>query len=65
MNLKAIKKVASFLTIGVWIALIFKIFLSGGSMQEQLPKCIFTTMITFGILNAIIKYIEYLEKRKN
>ena len=64
MNLGIIKKIASFLAVAIWLILIFKIFQSGGTMQEQFPKCIFTTMITFTILTAIVKYIEYLEKNK-
>jgi len=34
--------------------LIVHIFKGEGGMQEQLPKCIFTTMITFGILILIV-----------
>jgi len=55
------KRVSAFLAVSVWIALIIKIFKSGGGFNAQLPKCIFTTMITFGILTVIYKYIEYLE----
>jgi len=62
MNIyKIAKMVSAFLAVSVWIALIIKIFQSGGGFNAQLPKCIFTTMITFGILTAIYKYIEYLE----
>jgi hypothetical protein len=61
MNLKLIKKIVSILAVLIWVALIFKIFLDGGNMQEQLPKCIFTTMITFSILISIIKFIEFKE----
>jgi len=58
---KIAKRVSAFFAVSVWIALIIKIFQSGGGFNAQLPKCIFTTMITFGILTAIYKYIEYLE----
>jgi len=62
MNMyRVAKRVSAFLAISIWIALIIKIFQSGGGFNAQLPKCIFTTMITFGILTAIYKYIEYLE----
>jgi hypothetical protein len=49
----------------LWIILMGKIFISGGSMSNQLPKCIFTTMITFGILTAIVTYIDkQIDKEK-
>ena len=60
---RVVKKLSAFLAVSVWIALIIKIFQSGGGFNAQLPKCIFTTMITFGILTAIYKYIEYLESQ--
>jgi len=64
MNLNIIKKIAIALSISIWIVLIFKIFQSGGTMNDQLPKCIFTTMGVFAFLNIIIKIIEHLEKKK-
>ena len=57
------KKIAIFLAISIWIALIIHIFKGGGGMQEQLPKCIFTTMITFGILTLIVTAIDKKLKR--
>ena len=49
----------------IWVVLMAKIFASGGTMSDQLPKCIFTTMITFGILTAIVTAIDKkLEKEK-
>ncbi len=63
MNLELIKKVALFISFGVWAVLIFKIFQAGGSMNEQLPKCIFTTITIFAILTAIVKILEYLDKK--
>ena len=60
---RVVKKLSAFLAVSIWIALIIKIFQSGGGFNAQLPKCIFTTMITFGILTAIYRYIEYLEER--
>ena len=49
----------------IWLVLMTKIFISGGKMSDQLPKCIFTTMITFGILTAIVTAIDKkLEQEK-
>jgi hypothetical protein len=42
----------------LWVILMVKIFKSGGTMNDQLPKCIFTTMITFGVLTAIVSFID-------
>ena len=49
--------------VAIWIALMITIFRSGGTFADQAPKCIFTTMIVFGILTAIYKGIEHLEVR--
>jgi uncharacterized protein with PQ loop repeat len=63
VNLDIIKKVIAFCAVGIWLILLFKIFQAGGDMQEQLPKCIFTTIITFSILTLLFKGIEYIEKK--
>jgi len=52
------------IAITVWFTLMISIFRSGGPFSEQAPKCIFTTMIVFGILTAVYKGIEELEKKK-
>jgi hypothetical protein len=58
MNLALLKKIIIFFMVAIWLVLMFNIFKSGGSMNSQLPKCIFTTMITFGILTIIVKAID-------
>jgi len=58
LNLSFIKKVVIFLMIAIWFVLMSKIFMNGTDMSDQLPKCIFTTMITFGILTAIVTAID-------
>jgi len=63
-KLQIVKKVIAFLMVAIWLVLIFKIFKSGGAISNQLPKCIFTTIIVFGLLNIVIKGIEYYEKGK-
>ena len=65
MNLSFVKKVIIFIMLIIWLVLMAKIFISGGKMSDQLPKCIFTTMITFGILTAIVTAIDKkLEQKK-
>jgi len=57
-----IKRGIALTAVAVWLALIVSIFQSGGTMADQAPKCIFTTMIVFGILTAIYKGLEQWEK---
>jgi hypothetical protein len=63
-NLESLKKVIALFMVAIWLVLIFKIFKSGGTMNQQLPKCIFTTIGVFAVLNIIIKLIEYIERKK-
>ena len=62
MNLNVIKKIVSVSAIVVWLVLLLKIFQAGGAMSQQLPKCIFTTIIVFSILSLIVKFIEAKQK---
>ncbi len=48
----------------LWLALIVSIFRSGGGMADQAPKCIFTTMIVFGLLTLSYKGIEKWEEHR-
>ncbi len=57
-QLKTAKKIVISVMVAIWFILMFKIFTSGGTMNDQLPKCIFTTMITFGILTLIVTQID-------
>jgi hypothetical protein len=47
----------------VWFAFLVVIFRSGGTMADQAPKCLFTTMIVFGLLTLSYKGIEKWEER--
>ncbi len=58
-----LKRVVAVGMVSLWFALLVYIFRSGGTFADQAPKCIFTTMIVFGILTALYKGIETLEKR--
>ena len=60
-----LKRGVALVAVGIWLALIVRIFQSGGGMSAQAPKCIFTTMIVFGILTAIYKGIEEIERKKD
>jgi hypothetical protein len=58
-----LKRAVAFAAVAVWLALMVAIFKSGGTMADQAPKCIFTTMIVFGILTAVYKGIEQWERK--
>ena len=58
-----LKRGVALAAVGIWMALIIRIFQSGGGMSAQAPKCLFTTMIVFGILTAVYKGIELLERK--
>jgi len=60
-----LKRGVALAAVGIWLALIVRIFQSGGGMSAQAPKCLFTTMIVFGILTAIYKGIEEIERKKD
>jgi len=55
---RRLKRAIALLAIGLWLILMRSIFLGGGGMAEQAPKCLFTTMIVFGILTAAYKGID-------
>lgn len=59
--IKWTKRLVAFLAVAVWIVLLYNIFKSGVPFNEQAPKCIFTTMIVFGILTLIFKGLEQIE----
>ncbi|HFC03304.1 MAG TPA: hypothetical protein ENJ74_00390, partial [Nitratifractor salsuginis] len=52
-----LKRSVALAAVGIWMALIIQIFQGGGGMSRQAPKCLFTTMIVFGILTAVYKGI--------
>ncbi len=53
-----LKRVIIVIMVAIWAILIYQIFKSGGTFNDQLPKCIFTTMGIFGILIAIVTQID-------
>jgi len=60
-----LKRGVALAAVGIWFILIVVIFKSGGTMADQAPKCIFSTMIVFGILTALHKGIDLWEKRQS
>ncbi len=58
------KRAVAVIAVAVWLLLMTTIFREGGGMQEQAPKCIFTTMIVFGILTAAYKGLDSWEKQQ-
>ena len=59
---KLIKRVSVAVTLVIWIGVLVAIYQTKTPFKEQAPKCIFSTMIIFGVLIGIFKWIESLEK---
>ncbi len=59
---KLIKRVSVAVTLVIWIGILVAIYQTKTPFKEQAPKCIFSTMIIFGVLIGIFKWIESLEK---
>jgi len=59
---KLIKTVAVVVTVTVWLGVLIAIYQTKTPFKEQAPKCIFSTMIIFGILIGVFKVIEKFEK---
>ena len=57
------KRAAAILTLIVWAMVLYKIFQSGGTFGDQAPKCIYSTMLIFGVLTGIYKGLEYWERQ--
>jgi len=57
-----IKRITALLTLMVWATVLYKIFQSGGTFQDQAPQCIVSTMLIFGILTGVYKGLEFWEK---
>jgi peptidoglycan/LPS O-acetylase OafA/YrhL len=57
-----LKRIIGFLTVGVWLFIIYSISKSPVPFIEQAPYCMISTMMTFGILSMVFKGLEYWEK---
>ncbi len=56
------KRAAGIATIILWEVILYTIFQSGGSFNDQAPKCMISTMILFGALTAVYKGLELWER---
>jgi len=54
--LKSVLAAAAFL---VWISILYTITQSAAPFSEQVPYCMAGTMLTFGILTALFKGLDY------
>jgi hypothetical protein len=59
---KLIKRILVIITVVVWISALVNIFDPKTPFSSQAPKCLFSTMIIFGILIGVFKIIEKFEK---
>ena len=57
------KRFTAVATVILWATVLYTIFQSGGNFNDQAPKCIFSTMLIFGVLTGIHKGLEYWERQ--
>jgi len=57
------KRILGITTLVVWGYIIFTISQSPVPFREQVPYCMGSTMLIFGILTGIFKGLEYWEKQ--
>ncbi len=61
-NAKTIKRGLLLGTFLLWGAALGSIFQAGGAFRNQAPKCIFATMIIFGIMTVAYQAVEKVER---
>ena len=59
---KMIKGVLVVVAVSLWIFALWSIFDPKTAFSTQAPKCIFSTMIIFGILTGAFKLVEKIEE---
>lgn len=47
----------------VWISILYTITQSAAPFSEQVPYCMGGTMLTFGVLTALFKGLDYWQTR--
>jgi len=57
-----IKRILGFTAIGLWMYIIYTISQSPAPFMEQVPYCMGSTIMIFGVLSMAFKGIEYWEK---
>jgi len=60
-KIKLIKTFSVIIAVTLWIAVLITIYQTKVPFNQQVPKCMFSTMIIFGVLIGIFKLIERLE----
>ena len=55
-----LKRLFAILAFGVWIYIIYAVMQTPAPFMEQAPYCMAGTMLTFGLLTAIYKGLDYL-----
>ena len=58
-----IKRLLGVITFLVWGYIVFTISRSPVPFEEQVPYCMGSTILIFGVLTALFKGIEYWEKQ--
>lgn len=58
-----IKRVIGFVAIAFWISVVYEIAQMPESFMAQAPYCMGVTMLTFGLLTAVYKALDYWESK--
>ena len=58
-----LKRILGFVAISLWIFIIYSISKSPAPFAEQVPYCMVSTMMIFGLLSMAFKGLEYWEKQ--
>ncbi len=58
------KRVLGFIAIGLWMYIIYTISKSSTPFMEQVPYCMASTMLIFGLLSLVHKGLDYWYLRK-
>jgi hypothetical protein len=56
------KRVSGVIAFFVWGFILYSVMQSSAPFREQAPYCMAGTMLTFGVLTAIFKGLEYWEQ---
>ncbi|MFT7879390.1 MAG: hypothetical protein ABXS91_03260 [Sulfurimonas sp.] len=46
----------------IWIFILYSVMQTSAPFREQAPYCMAGTMLTFGVLTAVFKGLEYWEQ---
>ncbi len=63
MIIRWLKRISAVLAIGTWGYVIFMISRDPAPFAQQVPYCMGSTMLIFGILTGIYKGLEYWEQQ--